>query len=194
MMTGMDARSWDEQADRFDDEPDHGLGDPETKEAWRRLLLAHLPAAPARVADLGCGTGTLARLLVDEGYRVDGVDFSPAMVARARAKVPESSFVVADAARPPLHAGTYDIVLCRHLLWALPEPASAVLAWTGLLAPGGRLVLVEGHWGTGAGLRAQEAVEIVRQSRHQAEVTPLPEAVYWGRTISDERYLLRSDS
>ena len=77
---------WDAEALTFDEAPDHGLADPETRAAWRDLLLAHLPPAPARVADLGCGTGTLSVLLADEGYDVHGVDLSPEMIDRARAK------------------------------------------------------------------------------------------------------------
>lgn len=79
----MDRASWDLEAASFDAELDHGLADPDTRAAWRDLLLDVLPPAPARVADLGCGTGTLARLLVDEGYTVDGLDFSPEMIRRA---------------------------------------------------------------------------------------------------------------
>ena len=44
---------WDSQAATFDHEADHGLRDPQVADAWRRLLLAHLPAAPAAVADIG---------------------------------------------------------------------------------------------------------------------------------------------
>ena len=65
---------WDREAATFDDEPDHGLGDPITRAAWRALLLDELPPTPDRIADLGCGNGTLTGLLVDEGYVVDGVD------------------------------------------------------------------------------------------------------------------------
>ncbi len=80
------SETWDAEAEHFDDEPDHGLRDPAIREAWRVLLREHLPAPPARIADLGCGTGSLSVLLADEGYAVDGVDFSPEMVRRARAK------------------------------------------------------------------------------------------------------------
>lgn len=188
----MTRELWDHEAARFDDEPDHGLADPETREAWRDLLVSVLPAAPARVADLGCGTGTLTRLLVDQGYAVDGVDFSPEMVARARVKVPEAQIVVGDAAEPPLERSAYDVVLSRHVLWALPDPAAALARWVGLLRPGGHLVLVEGNWSTGAGLTAAESVRIVHGVRRHAEVRHLREPVLWGREIEDERYLLVS--
>ena len=82
----MDQRElWDAEAATFDDEADHGLADPATREAWRALLLGVLPPAPARIADLGCGTGSLSVLLAREGYAVDGLDLSPERVARARA-------------------------------------------------------------------------------------------------------------
>jgi hypothetical protein len=48
---------WDAQASRFDEEPDHGLLDPDVRAAWSEVLLPELPPAPGRVADLGCGTG-----------------------------------------------------------------------------------------------------------------------------------------
>ncbi|PUA80086.1 class I SAM-dependent methyltransferase [Nocardioides currus] len=187
----MSQELWDQEAATFDDEPDHGLADEHTRAAWRDLLLGVLPPS-GRVADLGCGTGTLSRLLVDEGFTVDGVDFSPEMVRRARLKVPESQFVVADAARPPLEVGAYDVVLSRHVLWAMTDPEAAVARWVDLLAPGGTLVLVEGHWMTGAGLRAAEAEAIVRTARSEAVVRQLPEPVFWGKDITDERYLLVS--
>lgn len=193
---------WDAQADSFDEEADHGLGDPEVREAWRDLLLGVLPAAPARVADLGCGTGTLALLLAEEGYTVDGIDFSPAMVERARAKASEASgtggagercsFVVSDAASPRLERFAYDVVLCRHVLWAMPDPAGALTRWVDLLTPTGRLVLVEGSWATGAGLTGEETLSLVTGVGREPRLVPLPQAVYWGREITDERYLVVS--
>ncbi len=46
------------------------------------------------VVDLGCGTGLLARELLDAGYRVFGVDISEAMIALARERAPEAEFRV----------------------------------------------------------------------------------------------------
>lgn len=199
-----DIELWDREAETFDDAADHGLADPQCREAWRSLLLEHLPAPPATIADLGCGTGTLALLLADEGYAVDGVDFSPEMVRRARAKASHvASFHEGDAASPPLHPAAYDVVLSRHVLWAMPSPADALTRWTGLLRPGGRLLLVEGCWSTGAlrdgrcapssgttGLTAEETVALVEAAGYQPRLRRMPEPVFWGREIADDRYLV----
>ncbi len=193
----MDGRDpvdlWDSAAETFDEAADHGLADPTVRAAWRDLLLGVLPPAPARVADLGCGTGTLSLLLAESGYAVDGVDFSPEMIRRARAKAGHAAtFHVADAAGPPLDMGSYDVVLSRHVLWAMPSPAEALARWVELLAPGGRLVLVEGSWSTGAGLTAETTLTLVRATGRAATLRRLPEPVWWGREIDDERYLITS--
>jgi RimJ/RimL family protein N-acetyltransferase len=181
---------WDDEARTFDEAADHGLLDPGVRAAWRDLMLDLLPPAPARVADLGCGTGTLTLLLTQAGYDVTGVDFSPEMVRRAHAKAPGVEFVEADASAPPLDPAAYDVVLCRHVLWAMPEPAVALARWVDLLSDGGRLVLVEGSWSTGAGLTGAETVALVEGLGRAATLRPLPEARYWGREITDERYVV----
>jgi len=47
------------------------------------------------VVDLGCGSGLLARELLDAGYRVLGIDVSEAMIGIARRRAPEAEFRVA---------------------------------------------------------------------------------------------------
>jgi SAM-dependent methyltransferase len=188
---------WDGQAAAFDDEPDHGLRDPEVRRAWRMLLAQNLPPAPARIADLGCGTGTLSILLAEQGHLVRGVDLSREMVARARLKAAqnaglEASFTQGDAADPPLEPAGFDVVLSRHVLWALPDPSAALERWISLLTPDGRLVLVEGYWFTGAGLTARRCESLVLEHREDAVVRPMDDAVYWGGPIDDERYILVS--
>ena len=193
-----EARSlWDHEAQTFDDAADHGLRDPAIRRAWADLLLPLVGDPGRRVADLGCGTGTLSVLLAVEGrHVVKGVDFSPEMVRRAREKakgiVPLPVFIEADAARPGLSAGSYDVVLARHVLWAMPEPAAALATWIDLLVPTGILILIEGSWHTGVGLRASECAELVGRLRDDVSVQPLPDASLWGGAIDDERYLIVS--
>ncbi|MBJ7452284.1 MAG: class I SAM-dependent methyltransferase [Blastococcus sp.] len=192
----MDAAGyWDAQAQTFDDEPDHGLTDVRVRQAWARLLLSLIPAS-AYVADLGSGTGTLAVLLAEAGHTVSGVDIAPRMVAAARAKAGSAGvaahFVVGDAAAPPWAPDTFDVVLSRHVLWAMPQPDEALERWIALLRPGGRLLLVEGRWSTGGGLSAAAVRDLVLQHRAEADVVPLDDPALWGSPITDERYLVAS--
>lgn len=131
-------------------------------------------------------------MLSAEGFVVDGLDYSAEMLRRARAKVPTATFVQGDAATPALEEASYDAVLARHVLWAMPDPVAAFARWVALLKPGGLVVLVEGRWGTGAGLTAAEAARIVRTARAEASTHPLLDPVYWGKVVDDERYLLVS--
>lgn len=185
---------WDAEAASFDDQPDHGLRDPAVRAAWADLLLPLLPPAPAAVVDLGCGTGSLAVLLAQAGYVVHGVDLSRGMLAVAREKAAgvDVDFRLGDAADPPCSPGAYDVVLARHVLWAMPDPGAALGAWVRLLKPGGRLVLVEGRWFTGAGISAAECERLVLAHRNEATVTRLDDPALWGGPIGDERYVLVS--
>lgn len=185
------ARMWDTHAETFDDAADHGLRDPAVRAAWARLLLPLLPAS-ATVADLGCGTGSLSVLIAGAGHRVLGLDFSRRMLAVAVTKAAglPVSFQRGDAARPPYVAASCDVVLARHVLWALPEPAAALDRWTSLLRPGGRIVLVEGRWSTGAGLTAAECLALLAGAGLAATLRHLDDPTIWGGPIDDERYLV----
>lgn len=61
-----------------------------------RLLLSNISAG-SRILDVCCGTGLVARHLVDRGFRVTGVDASFQMLEFARREVPEADFRNADA-------------------------------------------------------------------------------------------------
>lgn len=190
------AAYWDQHADMFDEQPDHGLRDAGVRAAWSSLLLPLLPAPPATIADLGCGTGSLGVLFASAGHAVTGLDISPRMVAAAQGKAAAAhlavTFEVGDAADPALPQGAFDVVFARHVLWALAEPATALRRWVRLLRPEGRLLLVEGRWHTGAGISATEAARLVRLYRTDATITLIRDPVLWGGPISDERYVLVS--
>ncbi len=196
-MTSDPASYWNAQAGTFDDEPDHGLQDPAVRRAWQALLAELVPPTPQRLADLGCGTGSLSVLLAGAGHHVTGLDLAPAMVERATRKAEalgvDARFAVGDASAPDLPAATFDVVLSRHVVWALPEPQHSLRLWTDLLATGGRLVLVEGYWHTGGGLHADELIGLLDPRLEVAEVRRLDEPVYWGKQISDERYVVVAD-
>ena len=193
-----DAREqWDAIADTFDEEPDHGLRDPHVRATWSAYLDAWLPEPPARVLDLGCGTGSLSILLAEKGFEVSAVDASLRMLEHARRKASEHQVRVAydemDAAALVFAAASFDVVLARHLVWALPDPGDALVRWLSLLRPGGRLVLIEGRWQTETGclgLGAGELDALLRDRARSVEIEPLPDPNLWGRVVDDERYVL----
>jgi 2-polyprenyl-3-methyl-5-hydroxy-6-metoxy-1,4-benzoquinol methylase len=188
---------WDDAAATFDDEPDHGLRDPVVRQAWLELLTRWLPAGPVSILDIGCGTGSLSVMLAELGHKVTGIDLSPAMIAQAEAKVraagQQVTLMVMDGAQPQLLPQRFDVIVCRHLLWALPEPALVLRRWVDLLAPGGRLLLIEGYWNTG-GLHSQEIVEALPSSLTGTLVQELSNRpALWGHTVTDERYAVIVD-
>ena len=181
---------WNAEAATFDEEPDHGLRDPEVRRAWARRLREWLPERASDVLDLGCGTGSLSLLAAEQGHRVTGVDLSPARVERARAKLAgrDAAFLVGDAAQPPVGEQRFDVVLVRHVLWALPDPGRVLRRWWGLLRPGGRLVLVEGVWGA-FGISAEVVSGLAEPLGGCVRVERLSEdSLLWGKDVDDERY------
>ncbi|MFJ8192458.1 class I SAM-dependent methyltransferase [Streptomyces sp. NPDC096094] len=184
---------WDADAAAFDDEPDHGLRDADVRRAWAARLASWLPARPGDVLDLGCGTGSLSLLAAERGHRVTGVDLSPAMVALARAKLAgrDAVFLTGDAAAPPVGERRFDAVLVRHVLWTLPDPGRVLRHWRELLRPGGRLVLVEGVWGTvgPVGVAADRLASLLAPLAGEVRVERLSDdPSLWGREVADERY------
>ncbi len=185
---------WDAAAASFDDEPDHGLRDPEVRQAWAARLRSWLPERPSDLLDLGCGTGSLSLLAAEQGHHVTGVDRSAPMVDLARAKLAgrDAAFLVGDAAAPPVGEERFDVVLVRHVLWALPDPGRVLRHWRGLLRPGGRFVLVEGVWGTTAptvGVPADRLTALLAPLVGDVRVEPLSaDARLWGKDVDDERY------
>ena len=189
---------WDNEASSFDDEPDHGLSDPLVLETWTTFLRGALPYTQATILDIGCGTGSLSVVLTRLGHRVTGIDLSPAMISLARTKAAKLGFQiefhVMDAASPQLSRGQFDAIVCRHLLWTLPEPKRVLQRWAELLKPKGRLILIEGFWKTGAGMHSNEIIEILPTSLKDFSFHNLSEdSKFWGKDVGDERYAIIAD-
>ncbi|MGW1023258.1 methyltransferase domain-containing protein [Streptomyces sp. NPDC002577] len=188
-----DGVDWDAEAATFDDYPDHGLRDPAVRDAWAARMKEWLPSARSHILDLGCGTGSLSLLAAEQGHQVTGVDLSPRMAERARAKLAghDAEILVGDAAAPPVGDRRFDVVLVRHVLWTLPDPEAVLRHWRGLLRPGGRLVLVEGVWGetSPVGIPARRLVELLAPLTARLHTERLSgDARLWGRAVHDERY------
>ena len=186
---------WDRAAPTFDEEADHGLRDPVVRAAWTERLHSWLPSGPLVILDIGCGTGSLSLVLAEQGHAVQGIDLSPAMIALAREKAATLSltipFEVMDAAFPRFAPQSFDVLLCRHLLWALPKPAAVLARWAELLKPDGQLILAEGFWHTGAGMHAAEISALLPPAFKDIRVENLSaNRNLWGKAVTDERYAI----
>jgi SAM-dependent methyltransferase len=104
-------------------------------------MAKHISAG--RALDIGCGTGTNAIWLAQNGFDVLGVDVAPLAIDKARAKAgatPRVRFEVRDfLVAPP--AGGFDFVFdrgCFHVFDEQAERARFAAGVAALLAPGGR--------------------------------------------------------
>jgi SAM-dependent methyltransferase len=103
-------------------------------------------AAAATVADLGCGTGRTAAWLREHGAgAIDGVDVTPEMLERARARGAHRRLIEGDVTRTGLDAGAYDLVICALVDEHLPALAPLYAEAHRLARPGGAFVIVGFH-------------------------------------------------
>lgn len=142
---------WTIRAETYDLSPGHGIAKVREMDAWKRLITDHLGEANGRRAlDLACGTGVMTMLMHDLGFKVTGLDFTEAMMARARRKAEAAkapiTFLTRDAEETLEPEGSYDVVIARHLVWTLVDPDKAFRDWFRILKPGGRLLIIDGDF------------------------------------------------
>jgi ubiquinone/menaquinone biosynthesis C-methylase UbiE len=114
----------------------------------RRVLPQHGLRDGANVLEVGCGPGFVTRLLLESFPRVSvtGLDADATMLAHARDQVGDSDrvrIVEASATATGLPDAAFDIVLARFLLQHLPNVDDALVELRRVLAPGGRLIVVD---------------------------------------------------
>ena len=97
-----------------------------------RAALGSLSAAPARVLDLGTGTGRVARAAAElwPGAEVTGADVSTGMIEEARKLGGNVRYDVADSAALPYPDGAFDLVTLNNMIPFFDEVARVT-------APGG---------------------------------------------------------
>jgi ubiquinone/menaquinone biosynthesis C-methylase UbiE len=114
----------------------------------RPLLERHAPAEPAAILDLACGTGEITVRLAELFPRatVVGVDLLEPHLERARARCrglgERVRFERGDAFGLSFPERSFDLVVCRHLLQAVPEPERVVSEMVRVARPGGVLHVV----------------------------------------------------
>lgn len=112
---------------------------PQERPLFQAYALGHQP----RILDMGCGTGEITYRLASlwPGARIDGVDLIRSHLDLAAQSAQErgvnATFHCDDAYIVDLAAEGFDLVVCRHLLQAIPDQKALLARFHACLRPGG---------------------------------------------------------
>jgi ArsR family transcriptional regulator len=120
------------------------VGETEVEAAIMRAL-GDVPLG--RLLDIGTGTGRMVELLAGQAERTTGIDRSPEMLRMARAKI-DGAGIPADLRQGdmyalPLDANSADTIIIHQVLHYAQQPPAAIAEAARVLAPGGRLLIVD---------------------------------------------------
>ena len=137
------AAAYNDWAETYDHNPNR------TRDLAAKVLRqANLDLCSRKVVEVGCGTGRNTTWLAERATEIVGLDFSEAMLARARSLVndPRVSFIRHDARRAwPLADSSADVVIAMLILEHVEKLEPVFAEAARVLNPGGQFFLCELH-------------------------------------------------
>lgn len=155
------------------------------------------------VLDVGCGTGSASRPLIENAFRVTGVDVSAPMLTKARERFPSATWVEGSAEALPFEPAAFDAAISAHALHHV-DRAKAIAELVRVVKPGGlvgiwwKVLIDQDPVGQ---LRARVAREMgvetppsglnggFKEFYAGALVDPSLRVIPWQLTVSVEEYL-----
>jgi arsenite methyltransferase len=114
---------------------------------WRRLAARAVVRPGDEVLDAACGTGDFAVADLAAGaHRVVGLDFSEAMLQRARRKAPQVEWVRGDMLALPFADASFDVAVSTQVYEYVEDMPAALAEVRRVLRPGGRLLVLDTDW------------------------------------------------
>ncbi|MCC5909111.1 MAG: methyltransferase domain-containing protein [Clostridiaceae bacterium] len=119
--------------------------------AWSKLIKDYTPEREnIKALDVGTGPGFFTIIMSDLGYKVTAVDYTENMLVEARKNVERAGFsadfLQGDCHELPFEDASFDLIVCRNLVWTLVDPIKAYAEWHRLLKPGGRILIFDANW------------------------------------------------
>jgi SAM-dependent methyltransferase len=137
---------WDTRAGKGED---RDVTHPDVWQRWLEIEMIKRFLAPRqRVLDIGCGNGFTTRAIAPLVDEVIGVDYSEEMIRRARSTPSDAKFATCNVLNlESADFGAFDVVITERCLINLAsweEQQQALRNIASVIAPGGRLLFIEG--------------------------------------------------
>ncbi len=166
-----------------------------TPEMTAKLLAAHVADKWARILDVGAGTGLAGKALASLGYaNVDGLDYSPQMLAVAESRNVYSRLFEADLNQPlAVHDAEYEAIICTGTFTHAHVGAACLDELFRILKPGAKFACTihKDVWQSGgfaakiAGMENAGILDVVHcETGHFYAKSEAPEGWYcvWRKT------------
>jgi SAM-dependent methyltransferase len=128
---GEEGASWAAAAERYDT----------SAARYNKYLLARL-GADDDVLDIGCGNGGTTRAAAAVARSVTGIDLSSQMIAYARSRSADVTFIQGDAQVYPFEAASFDVAISRQGAMFFLDPVAAFSNIGRALRPSGRIAIL----------------------------------------------------
>jgi ubiquinone/menaquinone biosynthesis C-methylase UbiE len=140
-------------------------------EILAKMAVAGLSAAPQRAMDVACGPGTFTRGIAAHARLVIGLDYTAAMLAKARETASQPGLahvrlVRGDGNRLPIPDGALDVVTCGYSLHHFADAGRLVREMARVMRRGGRIAIADLIVPDGSDSTANNRIEIMRDPSH----------------------------
>jgi ubiquinone/menaquinone biosynthesis C-methylase UbiE len=144
----------------------------------RMLTSGWVAAEEAIVLDVACGPGTFALPIAGRVRQALGLDFTGAMLERARAGAARlgrknAHFLRGNVYALPFPSGSLDAVVCGYCFHHFQEPDRALAEMMRVTRPGGRVGLVDSILSRDGSMDRRNAVERLRDPSHASTLSAI---------------------